>query len=38
MHEPRGVRRILKPSPTVEGAGVHLKRAFGLQEVPQAQP
>jgi len=34
----RGIRKILKSEPTTEGAGVHLKRAFGYYEVPQLDP
>jgi redox-sensitive bicupin YhaK (pirin superfamily) len=29
---------VWKSQPTVEGAGVHLRRAFGFQEVPQLDP
>ena len=38
MNRHRRTRLILKASPTVEGAGVHLKRAFGFREVPQLDP
>jgi redox-sensitive bicupin YhaK (pirin superfamily) len=31
----RGIRKVLRSKPTLEGAGVHLKRAFGYQHVPQ---
>ena len=34
----RKVKSTLKSKPTIEGAGVHLKRAFGFQEVPQLDP
>ncbi len=34
----RKVDKILKSKPTVEGAGVHLKRAFGFNEVPLLDP
>jgi len=34
----RGIDRILKGKPTLEGAGVKLKRAFGPQEVPLLDP
>jgi quercetin 2,3-dioxygenase len=32
------VERILRAYPTIEGAGVHLHRAFGSYEVPQFDP
>lgn len=38
MKEPRAVSRILSSQPTLEGAGVHLKRAFGNYEVPLLDP
>ncbi|HEX9908963.1 MAG TPA: pirin family protein [Thermoplasmata archaeon] len=38
MKEPRAVSRILSSRPTLEGAGVHLKRAFGNYEVPLLDP
>jgi len=38
MKEPRTVSRILSSRPTLEGAGVHLKRAFGNYEVPLLDP
>jgi quercetin 2,3-dioxygenase len=34
----RRVRRVSKSKPTIEGAGVRLKRAFGFHEVPQLDP
>ena len=34
----RKIRKILKSKPTTEGAGVHLKRAFGYHHVPQLDP
>jgi redox-sensitive bicupin YhaK (pirin superfamily) len=34
----RNIDRILKSKPTLEGAGVHLKRAFGYNEVPELDP
>ncbi|WP_406660615.1 pirin family protein [Methanolobus sp. ZRKC3] len=34
----RKVRKILKSMPTIEGAGVHLKRSFGFHHVPQLDP
>ncbi|MDD1660573.1 MAG: pirin family protein [Methanomicrobiales archaeon] len=32
------IRRVLRAQPTVEGAGVHLKRVFGFHEVPDLDP
>jgi redox-sensitive bicupin YhaK (pirin superfamily) len=34
----RPVRKTWRSKPTLEGAGVHLKRAFGFAEVPQLDP
>ena len=34
----RRISRILKSRPTIEGAGVHLKRAFGYSQVPLFDP
>ncbi|MCZ7357618.1 MAG: pirin family protein [Candidatus Methanoperedens sp.] len=34
----RKIDRISKSKPTLEGAGVHLKRAFGYSEVPLLDP
>jgi len=34
----RKIDKILKSQPTIEGAGVHLKRAFGYSEVPLLDP
>ena len=34
----RKIRKIWKSRPTIEGAGVHLKRAFGYDQVPQLDP
>ncbi|MCC4771420.1 pirin family protein [Methanosarcina sp. DH2] len=34
----RRIRKVRKSMPTVEGAGVHLKRAFGFQHVPEFDP
>jgi redox-sensitive bicupin YhaK (pirin superfamily) len=34
----RRIRKILKSQPTIEGAGVHLKRAFGYQQLPELDP
>jgi quercetin 2,3-dioxygenase len=34
----RKIKKIFKSQPTIEGAGVHLKRAFGYSQVPQFDP
>jgi redox-sensitive bicupin YhaK (pirin superfamily) len=34
----RRIARLLKSRPTIEGAGVHLKRAFGYSQVPLFDP
>ncbi len=34
----RTIRKVWRAKPTIEGAGVHLKRVFGNQEVPQLDP
>lgn len=34
----RRIFKVLKSVPTVEGAGVHLKRAFGYHQAPQFDP
>src|SRR5258706_11294513 len=34
----RKIKKIWKSEPTIEGAGVHLKRAFGFRELPQFDP
>ncbi len=38
MVAPRQISRIMKAVPTLEGAGVRLKRAFGFHQVPQMDP
>ncbi len=38
MSRTRKIHRVFKSKPTIEGAGVHLKRAFGNSEVPQLDP
>jgi redox-sensitive bicupin YhaK (pirin superfamily) len=38
MKKVRRIKKILKSRPTLEGAGVHLKRAFGNQQVPMLDP
>jgi hypothetical protein len=34
----RRIAKVFKSRPTVEGAGMHLKRAFGYSNVPQFDP
>jgi redox-sensitive bicupin YhaK (pirin superfamily) len=34
----RSIRKVWKARPTIEGAGVHLKRVFGYGEVPLLDP
>jgi hypothetical protein len=34
----RRIKKVWKSTPTIEGAGVHLKRAFGNHQVPQLDP
>jgi hypothetical protein len=38
MRKNRKIRKVIKSKPTIEGAGVHLKRAFGFSEVPAFDP
>jgi len=38
MATTRPIRKVLKSKPTLEGAGVHLKRVFGFSEVPTFDP
>jgi redox-sensitive bicupin YhaK (pirin superfamily) len=38
MNQTRTIRNILKSKPTMEGAGVRLKRVFGFHEVPTLDP
>jgi len=38
MPTTRKIRKIFKSKPTIEGAGVHLKRVFGFSEVPLFDP
>jgi len=38
MSETRMIRKVIKSKPTIEGAGVHLKRVFGFSEVPMFDP
>jgi redox-sensitive bicupin YhaK (pirin superfamily) len=34
----RKIKKVIKSKPTIEGAGVHLKRAFGFSEAPALDP
>jgi redox-sensitive bicupin YhaK (pirin superfamily) len=38
MEKNRKIRKVFKSKPTIEGAGVHLKRAFGFSEVSAFDP
>lgn len=38
MMQDRKIKKVLKSKPTIEGAGVHLKRAFGFYQVPMLDP
>ncbi len=38
MTENRKIRKVFKSKPTLEGAGVHLRRVFGNSEVPLFDP
>ncbi|HEX9756393.1 MAG TPA: pirin family protein [Nitrospiria bacterium] len=38
MRNPRKIKKTFKSKPTIEGAGVRLKRVFGNSEVPQFDP
>jgi len=38
MAKNRRIRKVIRSKPTIEGAGVHLKRAFGFSEVPELDP
>ncbi|HET6580474.1 MAG TPA: pirin family protein [Methanoregula sp.] len=38
MVKTREIAKVRKSQPTIEGAGVHLKRAFGYSQVPQYDP
>jgi redox-sensitive bicupin YhaK (pirin superfamily) len=38
MIETRKIARVLKSKPTIEGAGVHLKRTFGFSQVSIFDP
>ncbi|MGO9315133.1 MAG: pirin family protein [Syntrophobacteraceae bacterium] len=38
MSSVRKISKVWKSKPTVEGAGVHLKRAFGYYQIPEFDP
>jgi len=38
MTQIRKIGKVLKSKPTIEGAGVHLNRAFGFSQVPMFDP
>ncbi len=38
MKKPRKIRKVFTSKPTIEGAGVHLRRAFGFAETPLFDP
>ncbi len=38
MSDARQIRKVWRSKPTIEGAGVHLKRAFGYSQVPMFDP
>ena len=38
MSQQRKIHKVFKSKPVIEGAGVHLKRAFGFSEVPLFDP
>ncbi len=38
MNKTREIRKVRKSTPTIEGAGVHLRRAFGHSQVPEFDP
>jgi len=38
MSHPRSIAHIFPARPTIEGAGVHLKRSFGYHQVPMFDP
>ena len=38
MGDIRKIAKVISTKPTIEGAGVHLKRAFGYNEAPQLDP
>lgn len=38
MGNERKIKKVIQSKPTLEGAGVHLRRAFGFAETPQFDP
>jgi redox-sensitive bicupin YhaK (pirin superfamily) len=38
MSKTRKIQKVIKSKPTLEGAGVHLKRVFGFSDVPLFDP
>jgi redox-sensitive bicupin YhaK (pirin superfamily) len=38
MTKPRKIHKVFKSKPVIEGAGVHLKRAFGFGQVSRFDP
>lgn len=38
LKDQRAINKVWKSEPTIEGAGVHLKRAFGFHELPLLDP
>jgi quercetin 2,3-dioxygenase len=38
MNITRKIQQVWKSEPTIEGAGVHLKRAFGFRQLPKFDP
>jgi len=38
MSEIRKIKTVSKSKPTIEGAGVHLRRAFGYYQIPEFDP
>jgi redox-sensitive bicupin YhaK (pirin superfamily) len=38
MEKSRKIRQVVRSKPTIEGAGVHLKRAFAFREAPAFDP
>src|SRR5512136_2066239 len=38
MVETRKIAKVFRSKPTIEGAGVHLRRAFGYSQVPMFDP
>jgi quercetin 2,3-dioxygenase len=38
MNTPRRISKVFKSQPVMEGAGVHLKRAFGFSQMPLLDP